>query len=151
MPNPFALGSSAFGVDYFGAAPVASNTGASVSTISHTTWLLDWETGDLCLDAAGNIAVASAPYSVSQDIATQLSTFLGECWYDSTQGVPYWQQILGQRPPASYIAAVLEAQALEVPDVATATVTIGGLNNKRGAIGQLLAVDTDGSPTVLAL
>jgi len=119
--------------------------------ITHTTWLLDWETGDLCLDAAGNIAVASAPYSISQDIATQLSTFLGECWYDSTQGVPYWQQILGQRPPASYIAAVLEAQALEVPDVATATVTIGGLNNKRGAIGQLLAVDTDGSPTVLAL
>ena len=120
-------------------------------TISHTTWLLDWATGDSCLDAAGNIAVASAPYAVAQDAATQVSTFLGEAWYDSTQGVPYWQQILGKRPPASLIASLFEQQALQVPDVATATVTIGGINAQRGAIGQMIVIDTDGNSATLPL
>lgn len=124
---------------------------ARVTTIEHTTWLLDWATGDSCLDANGNIAVASAPYAISQDVATQLSTFLGECWYDTNQGVPYWQQILGKRPTASLIASLLEAQALLVPDVETATATIGGLNGKRGAIGQMIVTDTDGIATTLPL
>ncbi len=120
-------------------------------SINHTTWLLDWSTGDLCLDANGNIAVASAPYAISQDVATQLSTFLGECWYDTSQGVAYWQQILGKRPPASLIVSLLEAQALNVPDVETATATIGGINAKRGAIGQMITTDTDGNTTTLPL
>jgi hypothetical protein len=119
--------------------------------IEHTTFLLSWDTVDLCLDASGNIAVASAPYSIAQDVATQWSTFLGEAWYDSTQGVPYWQQILGKRPPASLIISLLEAQALKVPDVATATVTLGGINAQRGAIGQGVITDTDGNTFVLPL
>lgn len=120
-------------------------------TISHTTWLLSWDTGDSCLDASGNIAVASAPYSIAQDVATQLSTFLGECWYDATQGIPYWQQILGKRPPASLIISLLEAQALLVPDVETAVATIGGINAQRGAIGQMIVTDTDGNTQTLPL
>jgi hypothetical protein len=120
-------------------------------SITHSTWLLDWSTGSLCLDAFGNIAVAQAPHSIAQDVATQLSTFLGECWYDNTQGVPYWQQILGERPPASLIESLLEEQALNVPDVASAVVTIGGINKQRGAIGQAVITDTDGVDTVVVL
>src|ERR1700730_16212385 len=112
-PNPFAFGRSAFGVDGFGFVlpppPPPLNQPQPMTSINHTTWLLDWETGDSCLDAAGNIAVASAPYSIAQDVATQLSAFLGECWYDTTQGVPYWQQVLGKRPPASLLISLLEA------------------------------------------
>jgi hypothetical protein len=119
--------------------------------INHLTVLLDWSTGDACLDANGNIALASAPYAIAQDVATQLSTFLGECWYDSTQGVAYWQQILGKRPPASLMISLLEAQALMVPDVATATATIGGVNLQRGAIGQMVITDTDGNEFTLPL
>jgi hypothetical protein len=119
-------------------------------SINHTTWLLDWDTGDLCMDAAGNIAVASAPYAIAQDIATQESTFRGECWYDITQGVTYWQQILGQRPSASLVVSLFEAQALEVPDVASATMTVGGINPQRGLIGQMLATDTDGNSITLS-
>lgn len=119
--------------------------------INHTTLLLDPDTWDLCLDAFGNIAVASAPYSIAQDVATQLSTFLGECWYDTTQGVPYWQQIFGQKPPASLVAAFLEEEALKVPDVASAQVTIFGLNAQRGLIGQCLITDTDGVQSVIPL
>jgi hypothetical protein len=119
--------------------------------INHLTWLLDWETGDSCLDANGNIAVASAPYSIAQDVATQVSTFIGECWYDSTQGVQYWQQILGKRPPASLVASLFEQQALLVPDVASATADIGGINSQRAAIGQMLVTDTDGITMTLPL
>jgi hypothetical protein len=157
--DPFAFGESAFGLGSFGRAPLPPvppappplSPPAPASSINHTTWLLDWETGDSCLDAAGNIAVASAPYSIAQDVATQVSTFLGECWYDKTQGVPYWQQILGKRPPASLIASLFEAQALLVPDVQTATATIGGLNKQRGAIGQMIVTDTDGVQSTLPL
>ena len=120
-------------------------------SIRHDTFLLDWAHGDLCLDAAGNIAVAGAPYSVAQDVATQLSTFLGECWYDNSQGVPYWQHIFGQRPPTSYVTGVLEAQALLVPDVAQAQASIGGTNTSRGLIGQMFITDTDGVKTAVPL
>jgi hypothetical protein len=157
-PDPFVFGESAFGIGSFGPAPPAPPVPPAiaplrgrVSGINHTTWLLDWSTGDSCLDASGNIAVASAPYSISQDVATQLSTFLGECWYDATQGVPYWQQILGKRPPASLIVSLLEAQALRVPDVKTATATIGGINAQRGAIGQMIVTDIAGNTTKLPL
>jgi hypothetical protein len=156
-PQPFAFGGGAFGVDLFGPAltpPQSLDITPSrpaPSTINHMTWLLDWETGDSCLDASGNIAVASAPYSIAQDAATQVSTFAGECWYDTTQGVQHWQKILGKRPPASLIASLLEAQALLVPDVATATAKIGGINAQRGAIGQMIVTDTDGITTTLSL
>lgn len=98
--------------------------------INHVTWLLNPDTGDTCLDSSGNIATISGAAAVAQDVATQLSTFLGECWYDSTQGVPYWQQILGKLPPASLVASLLEAQALLVPDVVSATATIGGISTQ---------------------
>lgn len=161
-PNPIAFGAGRFDIDSFGPpptppppppppAPPPLSAPERASSINHTTWLLDWETGDSCLDANGNIAVASAPYAIAQDVATQCSTFSGECWYDSTLGVPWWQQILGKRPPASLIASLFEAQALLVPDVETATVTIGGLNAKRGAIGQMLITDTDGITFALPL
>jgi hypothetical protein len=117
--------------------------------INHLTWLLDWDTGDLCLDAQGNIAVATAPYSIAQDVATALSTFLGECWYDNSLGVPYWQGILGKRPPASYLVAQFEAQALLVPDVATAQASIGGINAQRGLISQIVVTSTDGNTIIL--
>jgi hypothetical protein len=120
-------------------------------TINHTTWLLDWATGDSCLDAFGNIAVASAPYAIAQDVATQLDSFLGECWYDTTQGIPYWQQILGQLPPASLLVSLYEKQALLVPDVETANATIGGINAQRGVIGQMIVTDADGNTATTPL
>jgi hypothetical protein len=113
--------------------------------INHTTLLLDQGTWDLCLDAYGNIAVAGPPYAVAQDLASQLRTFLHECWYDSTQGMPYWQQVLGQLPPASLIVAALEAQAILVPDIASAVASIGGVGSTRNMLGQVIATDTDGN------
>ena len=158
-PPPFAFGTGAFGVNPFGgsASPPTPLPNPSIgpqydpATINHLTWLLDVNTGDICLDLSGNIAVANAPYAIAQDVATQLSTFIGECWYDSTQGVPYWQQILGKRPPASLVASLLETQALLVPDVVTAVATINGLTAQRGLTGQMTITDTAGNVSTLSI
>ena len=47
--------------------------------------LQDW---DLCVDTSGNIALATEPYAIAQDVASACKTFLGECWYDTTYGIP---------------------------------------------------------------
>ena len=73
--------------------------------------------GDLCLDSNGNIAVATGEYAIAQDVSSAIKTVLGEVFYNTTLGVPYFQQILGKRPPLSLVKAQLVAAALTVPGV----------------------------------
>lgn len=91
--------------------------------MTHTTILLSggW---DLTLDDSGNIATTDGAYGVAQDVASALRTFLGECWYDTAQGLPYWQQILGQFPPLAFVRQKLIDVAKSVSDVAGVTVEI---------------------------
>ena len=112
-------------------------------TIIHNTLLLDQTAWDLVLDVNGNIALAGAPYAIAQDVASATRTFLGECWYDTTQGIPYWQQILGEFPPLQYVAEQLQDAALTVPDVAAAQATFTSFQN-RSLAGQIQIIDTDG-------
>lgn len=87
------------------------------------TLLLDRTAWDLVLDASGNIACASEPYSIAQDVSSAIRTFLGECWYDTSQGIPYWESILGKSPPLSLVKSKVEAAALTVPGVVSAVCT----------------------------
>lgn len=100
------------------------------------TLLLDTQTWDLTLDADGNIAVASPPYSTAQDAASAIMTWLGEVYWNTTIGVPWAQQILGQRPSLALLKAQLVAAAETVPDVASAIVFIGAFSN-RNITGQV--------------
>lgn len=84
------------------------------------TLLLDTARWDVILDAAGNIAVASEPYAIAQDVASAIRLFAGELWYDNTRGIPYFEQILGQYPPSGYLKAQFEQAALTVPGVVQA-------------------------------
>ncbi len=90
------------------------------------TLLLDVDIWDVCLDASGNIAMAEEPYANAQDVASACRLFLAELYYDTTKGVPYFQQILGQYPPASLIKDAYVQAALTVPDIVQAQVV--GLN-----------------------
>lgn len=101
-----------------------------------STLLLDRTTWDLVLDADGNIAVADEPYSLAQDAASAIKTFLGECYWDTTIGVPFMQSIFGKNPPLALVKAQFEAAALTVPDVASAKCFISALSN-RGIAGQI--------------
>jgi hypothetical protein len=91
---------------------------------SFDTLLLSVDQWDLTVDSLGNIARASAPYALAQDVASAARTFLGEVYYDTTVGVPYLQQILGKNPPAQFIQNQLAAAALTVPGVVKATCII---------------------------
>lgn len=107
------------------------------------TLLLDTVAWDLVLDAAGDIAVASDPYSLAQDAASAIKTFLGEVYFDTTVGVPWEQQILGQAPSLALLKAQLVAAALTVPGVASATVFISAFADRQ-VQGQVQVTSTSG-------
>lgn len=110
------------------------------------TMLLNPQTWDLMVDANGNIAVASDPYSLAQDAASAIKLFQAELWYDTTQGIPYFSQIFGLRPNVNLIKAQFGAAALTVPGVASATVFITSIAN-RNVSGQVQVTDANGTTT----
>lgn len=110
------------------------------------TLLLDQPAWDLVVDSAGNIAMASDPYSLAQDAASQIKTFQGEVYYDTTLGVPYWQQLIGRLPPLSLVRSYLIAVVLQVPEVVSAKVFISSLRN-RLLSGQVQITAADGQVT----
>lgn len=98
------------------------------------TLLLDPDAWDLVLDNAGNIALASSKYpndstkgeayGQAQDASCQIRLFQGELIYDTAQGIPYWEEILGQLPPTQLMTAKLEQAAMLVPGVIDAVAKI---------------------------
>ena len=107
------------------------------------TLLLAQDTWDLITDLNGNIAMAKNPYAMAQDVASAVRVFLGEVWYDNTQGVPYFDQILGQPLNTAFIKSKVEAAALTVPGVVKARCTIATLQD-RVLRGQILVTDQNG-------
>jgi len=107
------------------------------------TLLLDQDAWDLVLDASGNIALASEPYATAQDVASAIRTFSAECWYDTTLGMPYWESILGQLPPSSFIKRRIEIEALRIPRVERVRSILIALQDRQ-LTGQIQFIDTDG-------
>ena len=114
------------------------------------TLLLDTSSWDLVLDSAGGIAVAAEPYAIAQDVASACKLFLGEYYYDTTLGVPYFQQILGQAPPLGLIKARLVEAALTVPGCNNPVVYLSALSGNRVLSGQVQFTDGSGQTQVAA-
>jgi len=107
------------------------------------TLLLDISRWDLVLDAAGNIAKASAPYALAQDVASAIRLFLGELWYDTSKGVPYFESVLGHTPSLTEFQALMVKAALTVPGVVSAQCILSGFDN-RTVQGQVIFTDDSG-------
>lgn len=84
--------------------------------------------GDLDVDSAGNFVISAPPYSQAQDVASEVKTILGECYYDSKNGVPYYTKILGYMPATSLIVEQCNKAALRVPGVVAAQTTLTSFN-----------------------
>lgn len=112
--------------------------------------LLDRSTWDLVVDAHANIAVADDPYSQAQDCASAQRTFAGECWYDTTKGVPYWSDVIGKRLSAAFLRSKLVGAAKTVPGVRAARVFFTGLSASRELTGQTQITDSTGAQQVVA-
>jgi len=105
--------------------------------------LLDRTAWDLVIDSSGNIALASNPYALSQNVANVVRLFLGELWYDTTQGVPYFTKVLGYLPPLSLFTQLMQKAALTVTGVATATCVVSSYSDS-AITGQIQFTDKSG-------
>lgn len=111
---------------------------------------LDTTSWDLVLDNNGNLSLTDPDYSIAQDVASAIRTVLGECWYDVTLGLPYFQSILGKYPPASYLTSLLEQAAQTIAGVTAVTVVSLGLNAKRQLTGSVIVTSTDTNTPIIA-
>lgn len=112
------------------------------------TLLLDRTTWDLVTDAAGNIAVATDPYSQAQDAASAIKTQQGECYWDTSVGVPLFSQVLGQRPSIALQKSLYNAAALTVPGVVVARTFITSLKG-RTVTGQVQTTNEAGATSAV--
>lgn len=107
-----------------------------------STILLDANLWDLVTDVNGNIAVAGPPYSQAQDAASAIRLFLGELYYDTTQGVPY-ENILSKPINLAVLKSYMVAAALTVPGVVSAVCYITAVVG-RSVSGQVQITNTEG-------
>lgn len=109
-----------------------------------STLLLDRSAWDLAVDASRNIALASEPYSQIQDASSACRVFSGECYYDTTRGVPYFDQVFSGLTPVAILKARLAVEAKTVPGVASANVALRPVTN-RVVTGQVQITLSDGT------
>lgn len=112
-----------------------------------STILLNPTSWDLLVDGSRNIAVAAEPYALAQDAGSAIKLFEGEDYYDTTRGVPYWAQILGQWPPLRVMKSLWVTAALTVPDVTAAQCFISNFIDRR-IIGQVQVTGASGTATI---
>jgi hypothetical protein len=103
---------------------------------------------DIYADASGNIAVNPPPLATAQDVASACRLFLGELWYDTTQGMPFFQKILGYLPSAQFLKSQFIAAAMTVPGVASVVCYLTGPGATRTLGGQLQITDIAGGVSV---
>lgn len=106
----------------------------------------DW---DLTVDSGGNLAVTTGAYAIAQDVASAVRLFLGELWYDTAQGIPYLEQIFGQRPPLQFLKAKFVGAGMTVPEVASIVCFLTGPGFDRQVGGELQITDNLGRVTVI--
>ena len=87
----------------------------------------DW---DWTLDSSGNIAMATEPYALAQDAASNIRTFAGECAYNTSLGIPYFASILGKRPQLEFMRAKFKDAANQVPGVLSSQVFFSNFANR---------------------
>jgi hypothetical protein len=106
----------------------------------YSTILLDVLAWDLTLDANNNIALASPPYSVSQDMSSQCRQWKGEYIYSSNDGVPL-ATILGSAPNLGLMKSDFAVAAGQVPGTANVKCFISSIV-ERLVSGQVQATVT---------
>lgn len=110
------------------------------------TYALDPTTWDLIVDATGNFLFAYDPAQIAQDVASAIRTFAGECWYDTSQGMPYFDSIFGKTPAAAFLKAQIKKAALTVPTVTAVNVTSLALVNRKLTGNVLVSTSTNQGP-----
>lgn len=105
---------------------------------------------DLTLSPSGDFAFLTGDAAIAQDIASACRLFIGELWYSTATGIPYFGRVLGRPVNPEFIKGQLVAAALTVPGVSAATCFLSSLTN-RGLTGQIQATTATGSTVVVPI
>lgn len=123
------------------------------------TLLLDTPTWDLTTDSSGSLAttgdadrnaVQGGALRLAQDVATRVSSWRGEVYYDTTQGIPY-DAILGQYPNLVVLQQTYSEEALKVPGCATALAQLSFDRSGRALGGTISVADVTGNLSTVTL
>ena len=98
---------------------------------------------DLVLDSNGNLAIQMGPAAIAQDVASAVSVFLGEAYWDTTLGIPWISDVFNSNYNPQLITSLLEQTALTVPGVVSAKATIISFSQGRIS-GTIQVIDTTG-------
>ena len=101
------------------------------------------ESWDLKLDGAGNMYPRTNGSAIAQDVASVVRLFLGELWFDTTKGIPYYEQVLGHEYGKALVEGLLNSAAKTVPGVVEAKTTIMQFTG-RVVTGTIQVIDTVG-------
>lgn len=99
---------------------------------------------DLDIDSSGNIAIAGDPYALAQNAASAIRCFKQDCYYDQDIGIPYYENIIGERPSMEYLKAQFVAAAMTVVGVVSAKCFITDFDD-RNIHGQVQVTDQFGN------
>lgn len=111
--------SFSFSVTPVGVATAATST-ATANALTLPRDLALAVDGDI-LVTEGDIVLSSGLEAIADDHQCRVRTFLGECFVDTTQGVPWMEEILGERPTPGRLREIFEAQVLATPGLVAMT------------------------------
>lgn len=103
---------------------------------------------DITLDGAGNIATTAGRYCDAQNIANAVRLFTNDAYLRQRQGVPHFSLDLGVQPALSEVRAVYREAALNVENIADATVEIAGLDTETRAMTGTIQATSENGETV---
>lgn len=75
------------------------------------------ENGDLLLTADTKQGAARGAEPIGQSVAQKIRTLLGEFFLDTSLGVPYYQELLGQKTQAVGFETALQSVVTSTPGV----------------------------------
>ncbi|KLP39867.1 hypothetical protein [Enterobacter ludwigii] len=115
------------------------------------TLYLNPDKWDLQLDGNGDLLINSGPLAIAQDVASACLTFRREVWFDNTLGVPWKEEVLGERPPPGLIQRRMETEALRIAGVAEARALLITDRKTRQTRGIITTTDSSGQTTEIML
>jgi hypothetical protein len=65
----------------------------------------------------GDLALVDGVDAVAQDVDIRLQFFLGEWFLDTRLGVPYYQQILGEKPRLGAVSSIIRKAIFTTPGI----------------------------------
>lgn len=115
------------------------------------SFYLDTDTWDITLDGNGYMKTSQNPYSIAQDAACAVKVVRGECYFDNTLGLRYYDNLLGQPCSTGTISAALKAEVMKLSTISSAKATLIPDQSTRVTQVYLELVDTNNTTSLVTI